>query len=428
VRRPAVLVVAAAFGAALLVTLWLVREMRLAASTSGTVARPAPEASAAGGPLAAPSSPDAHLGRATATPGAPGRLEGTVTGATGLPLGGATVRLASRGDGAAGLQAVAVRTGADGRFAFDGVEPGRAAISATQDGVALGVSRAVHVQAGRPATVELQVAPSGVLEGRVGGGAGGTAVVVASPLLAGPGGLEVARAPVAGDGSFTLSLPGGAYRVLAAPAGAAAADLRATPTFISVVPGRSQRLDLSVAAPTAEPGVVVAVQEPGGAPSPGATVAVSRPGETRVAYAAAAGEDGRLTIARAMGLAGQPVALSVRNGGRTGAFSGTWPEAGEVAVRLRPGGAVEGRVLSGAPVTGFVLTVEVEPAPGGWRTLETRQVAGDRLAVTDLPPEPVRISARTADGRAGQAEVKAGPGEVVKVELALKAGATASRP
>jgi hypothetical protein len=40
----------------------------------------------------------------------------------------------------------------------------------------------------------------------------------------------------------------------------------------------------------------------------------------------------------------------------------------------------------------------------------------------------VRISARTADGRAGQAEVKAGPGEVVKVELALKAGAAARLP
>ena len=65
-RRPAVLVVAAAFGAALLVTLWLVREMRLAASTSGTVARPATEAAVAAQAGAAPIA----TGHATATAGA----------------------------------------------------------------------------------------------------------------------------------------------------------------------------------------------------------------------------------------------------------------------------------------------------------------------------------------------------------------------
>jgi len=49
-RRPAVLVLAAVLAAALLLTLWLVSELRLAASTSGpsappAAAQPAPPAS-----------------------------------------------------------------------------------------------------------------------------------------------------------------------------------------------------------------------------------------------------------------------------------------------------------------------------------------------------------------------------------------------
>jgi len=426
VRRPT-LVIAAVLAAALLTTLWLVREMKVAASSQGP--HPGPAAAPGAAASAASPEPPAPEGRATATPGAPGAVEGAVLDPAGKPVAGATVRLLARGDGAARLKVAAVRTGADGRFAFDGVEPGRAVVSAAEAGVALGASRAVRVQApqagqaAQAAQATIQLAPSGVLEGRVAGT--GPAVVLAAPLLAGPGGLEVARAPAQADGSFRLTLPGGAYRVHAAPASAPRADLRATPAFVSVVPGRSQRLDLAVAPASAEAGVTVVVLEPGGAPSAGAAVSVSRPEDRRVAFAAAAGEDGRLTLARDMGLTGQPVALSVRNGGRTGAFSGTWPESGEVTIRLRPGGAVVGRVAGVAPVAGYTLAVEVEPAPGGWRTLETRQVAGDRLELEDLPPEPVRLTAKTSDGRFGMAEVRAGPGEVVKVELEVRGGAGA---
>jgi hypothetical protein len=425
-RRPAVLVLAVALGGALLLTLWLVREMRLAVATSGTAAAPISGPTAP--PALAPAGAADHLpSRATATPGAPGAVEGMVSAGAGRTLAGVRVQLASRADGAAGLRPVEVRSGFDGRYAFDGVEAGRAVLVAAQDGIALGTSRAVQVVAGRPAVADLTVPEPGVLEGLV-SGAGAPAVVVITPLHAGPGAAQVARAAVDRGGAWRVQLPAGQYRVHAAPAAAARTDLRVAPAFTAVTPGRTTRLDLTLAPPSAEEGVAIRILEPGGAPSAGAAVTVSRPGDARVAFAAAAGDDGVLTIAREMGMAGQPVALSVRNGGRTGAFAGTLPASGEVVVRLQAGGAVEGLVRGGGAVAGFTLTVSAEPSPGGWRTIEVLQVRGDRFDLGDLPPEPVRLSARTSDGRTGEVEVRLAPGQVVQATIPLHpAVAPASR-
>lgn len=425
-RRPAVLVLAAVLLAALAVTTWLVREMRLAQATSGVVAAPTLPAPAP--PALAPAGAADHLpSRATATPGAAGAVEGLVTNEVGAALAGVRVQLASRGDGAAGLHPVEVRSGFDGRFAFDGVEPGRAVLVAAQDGAALGTSRAAHVVAGRPVACDLTLPEPGVLAGQVSGAAGPT-VVVAVPLHAGEGAAQVARAPLDPAGAYRLQLPAGQYRVHTAPATSPRVDLRVAPAFTAVAAGKTTRLDLTAAPAVEERGVAIRVLEPGGAPSPGAAVTVSRPGDARVAFAASAGDDGVLRIAADMGMAGQQVTLAARNGGRTGAFTGLLPAEGEVVVRLAPGGAVEGTVAGGGPVDGFTLEVSAAPSPGGWRTLEVRRHRGDRFDVGDLPPEPVRLTARTADGRVGQAEVTLAPGQVARVALRLQpAGAPASR-
>ena len=432
-RRPAILVLAAITVAALLVTLWLVREIRLAHDTSDTAAPPAPLASTGPGaptapPALAPAGAADHLpSRATATPGAPGVLEGLVTDRAGAPLAGVRVQLASRGDGRSGAPPVEVRSGFDGRFAFEGVEPGRAVLVAAQDGVALGASRAVHVVAGRPAACELAVAEPGTLEGRVAGASVPT-VVVAAPLHPGPGGPQAARAPLDGDGAYRLALPAGQYRVQAAPAAAPRADLRAAPAFVSVAAGRTSRLDLTARPVRQAAGVTVRVLEPGGAPAAGAAVTVARAGDARVAFAAAAGDDGILLLESDLGMSGQPVTLAARSGGRAGRFTGTLPATGEVSVQLAPGGAVEGVVRGGGPVPGFTLEVAAEPSPGGWRTVEVLRVRGDRFDLGDLPDQPVRLTARTDDGRAGQAEVRPAPGRVSRVEIALRpAGARPAR-
>jgi len=415
-RRPAVLVLLAVVLAALAVTTWLVRELRQAAATSGAAAAPALPDPAP--PALAPAGAADHLpSRATATPGAPGALEGTVTGEDGAALAGVRVQLASRGDGLAGLAPAEVRTGFDGRFAFDGVEPGRAVVVAAQDGTALGVSRAARVVAGRPAAVALVLPEPGVLAGQVSGAAAPTVVVVA-PLHPGPGGPRVARAPLDAAGAYRLQLPAGQYRVHTAPAANPRADLRAVPAFTAVAAGRTTKLDLTASPAAAEAGVAVRVLEPGGAPSPGAAVQVARAGDARVAFAASAGDDGVLVLAGEMGMAGQAVTLTARSGGRIGSFTGTLPATGEVAVRLAPGAAVEG-VVSGAGAGGVTLEVASAPSPGGWRTVEVLRVTGDHFDLGDLPPEPVRLTARAADGRAATAELTPVPGQVAKVTLTL---------
>jgi hypothetical protein len=230
----------------------------------------------------------------------------------------------------------------------------------------------------------------------------------------------VARAHLDEAGAYRLQLPAGQYRVHTAPAANPRADLRATPAFTAVAAGKTTRLDLVATTLADEAGVAIRVLEPGGAPSPGAAVQVTRAGDTRVAFAATTGDDGMLVLAAALGMAGQPVTLTARSGGRTGAFTGTLPSAGELSLRLSPGGAVEGTVAGDGDAGGVTLEVAWAPSPGGWRTIDVLRLRGERFDLGDLPPEPVRLTARAPDGRVAQAELTPAPGQVTKVTLTLQ--------
>jgi hypothetical protein len=163
-------------------------------------------------------------------------------------------------------------------------------------------------------------------------------------------------------------------------------------------------VDLAASAPAAERGLEILVLEPGGAPSASAIVTISRAGDGRIALATTAGEDGKVAIAQG---------------------------AGDVArVALSPGAAVEGTVRSrGSRVDGFTLEVATRPAEGAWRALDVHVFAGDRFALGDLPPEPVRLAVRTADGRAGEVELDLASGEVrsATVEVGAPDASSASR-
>jgi hypothetical protein len=349
-----------------------------------------------------------------------GAVAGTVRDAAGRPLAGILVRAQGRGDGLLPEGPAEARTDFEGRFRLDALEVGRAEIVARHDQVTIGVSRAVRVAEGQTAAVDLVLPGTGVLAGRVSAGgrappAGATVVAVA--MRAGPGTLQIARAAADASGNFSLPLPAGEYRVHAAPGAAASTDLRVSPAFARVEPDRTARLDLALAAAAREPGVEILVLEPGGAPSPGATVTLARPDDGRVALAASAGEDGRVAVDARMGISGRPVTIRARNGGRAGSTTLALPEAGTVAVQLSPGGAVEG-VVRGARA-GFTLEVSSQPGAGGWRTLDVHRFAGDRFALGDLPPEPLRLLVRSDDGRRGAAELRVAPGETRAVEIAL---------
>jgi hypothetical protein len=162
----------------------------------------------------------------------------------------------------------------------------------------------------------------------------------------------------------------------------------------------------------------VRVLEPGGAPAAGAAVTVSRAGDDRVAWAAACGEDGTLTVAREMGMAGQEVTLRASAGGRRGELTATLPSEGEVTVRLRPGASLEGSVVGGAGAR-YRVTVETEHGPGVFRPYEAQDGTGEAFDLADLPPGPVRVTVRTADGRTGQAGTTLAAGETGRVAIPL---------
>ena len=340
-----------------------------------------------------------------------GSIEGVVRSEAGAPLAGARVRVVLRGDGLAGAVPVEARTDFEGRYRIDALELGRADLVAHQEGVAVGESRAVRVAEGQASRADFFLPEAGVLAGRVSGAA--PIAVTASPMRAGLGTAQSARVLADATGNYRIDLPAGEYRIHAAPADAAPADLRVAPAFAGVQPGRVTRVDLASAAPAAERGLEILVLEPGGAPSAGAIVTVSRAGDGRIALATTAGEDGRVAIAQVAGLAGAPVTVRARNGGRTGDFTGTLAPGVAARVALSPGAAVEGTVRTrGGPVDGFTLEVATRPAEGAWRALDVHAFAGDRFALGDLPPEPVRLAVRTTDGRAGEVELDLAPGEV----------------
>lgn len=258
-------------------------------------------------------------------------------------------------------------------------------------------------------------AGSGWLSGRVGAEAGplptGTSVFA---QRSGGAKEALARAEVSADGRYRLGLPEGEYRVWAAPPGA---EGRARPAFATVARGETAALDLAV--PPA-PAVALLVVEPDGSPSRGAVVTLARPGDAKLALATTAGDDGRVGVFAEMGLAGSALEVRARNGGRTGSWTGVLPGAGVVPVRLAPAGSVQVTLVGrGKPPGALVVSVSSRPAPQAWRTLAEHRFPGSRFELADLPPEHLRLSVKTDDGRRGSAELSLAPGESRAVQIAL---------
>lgn len=349
-----------------------------------------------------------------------GAVVGTVRDEAGRPLAAIRVRAIAAGEGLLSRAPVEARTDFEGRFRLGPLAVGPTELVAREGHLAVGAARSVTVVEGREVAADLVLPPAGALAGRVTAAgrpppAGTT--VVAVPLRRGAALLQVGRAVADAGGHFAFALPAGEYRVHAGPGDEATADLRVSPAFARVEPGRTTRLALSLA-PASPERVEILVLEPGGAPSPGARVTLSRPDDGRVALAAEAGDDGRVHVDAGMGLAGRSVTVRAQSGGRSGATTVSFPEAGTVPVRLAAGGAVAGRVRGAR--SGFTLEVSSQPASGGWRTLDVHRFAGESFELGDLPAERLRLVARAADGRRGAVEVRVGSGERRAVEIALR--------
>jgi hypothetical protein len=182
------------------------------------------------------------------------------------------------------------------------------------------------------------------------------------------------------------------------------------------------RLDVAAVAASAEEGLEVLVLEPGGAPSPGAVVTLARADDDRIALATSAGEDGRVVLAKEMGLAGAPVTVRVRSGGRAASSPARSPHPGQSpSARARRRDRRSSRV-SGAAPRSLVVEVASQPAASGWRTTDVHRFAGARFSLADLPSGPVRLTVRADDGRRGAAELTLAAGETRAL------GSRSSRP
>ena len=339
-----------------------------------------------------------------------GAIEGVVEDARGGALAGARVRIVARGDGLAGARARGaerLRGPLPDRGGGDRARRARRAAGRRGSGrrarcVSPRTARAARTCSCRRPGLVVARDPGWTpgagghrrRRGPARGGRGRSSRAASQT----PRGATASRCPRASTGSTRR------------PATPTARICASRPRSRGSRPGRP-RLDVAAIAPTAEEGVEVIVLEPGGAPSPGAVVTLARADDERIALATSAGDDGRVVLAAEMGLAGAPVTVRARSGGRSGAWTGTLPASGASPVQLERGGAVAGVVRAvGAAPRSVVVEVASRPSASGWRTTDVHRFAGARFELGDLPDGTgaTHGARRRRPARRGRADPRAG--------------------
>ena len=228
---------------------------------------------------------------------APARLVGRVTAAHGAPVPGAAVQAWTRGS-----EPITIAAGADGRFAFEALTPGRYDLAAAAPGFLPEVRRALTLRRGEITEVDLALTAGGTtVRGTVTDASGGPIVGAvistrarrfADDEVVVGGGLAVSD----GAGHYAMALSPGAYE-------AHARHAEYVPTTADLVVGATEVvLDLVLMPGAAIEGVVMDVAT--GQPMPGAEVRARREhlGGWTTNWGgwpahATAGDDGRFRVA-----------------------------------------------------------------------------------------------------------------------------------
>lgn len=353
------------------------------------------------------------------TLGGAGSVAGAVRDANGVSVEGARVGL----EGAPRVPEA--RTDANGHYRLEGVPAGSAEVVARRAEGEPPVVGSVEVPAGSTATLDFELPDSALLAGRVrteGGQAPPSpAWVVFQPLVRGP---RLVFTPASEEGHYRMRVPAGAGRAqaLLSPGG-----LDPLARAVTVTPRAGETTWLDLALPDDAPGLSGEVLEPDGSPSVDAEVngVPAMPGAWARTDAL-----GRFALPRAK-LRGTRVTLRAHNGGRSGVVSDVVVGSVGVQIRLSRGALAHGRVSipGGSAVPGFRLevgTVAAFDQASDWVLELGRDVTGDRFELEDLPAQPLRFMARTADGLAGAVEVTLVEGGDREVDIPLAAGASVS--
>jgi protocatechuate 3,4-dioxygenase beta subunit len=388
----------------------------------------APPPSAAAPSAAAPASPAAPAPGPTAA-----RVRGKVLDAAGQPIAGAVVRFAQPSSRRHPADPSVTQSGAGGEYQLADLPPGKWTASASASGYLPANLDDIVLGAGEERALDLRLEPGGrVLRGTVSdrtGGAIAGALVEASPTLGLlPGGTgKAAAALTARDGSYTLGLGDGRYRVTAAH-----------PDYVR----EARNVELSTAGATVDFALLPAgaiegtVRELGsGAPVPGAIVSHEReavaggflgtamPVVGRRAGAVIAGADGRFRIT---GLEPGGIRLEARARGlgsrdKTVVSLGVAEQVSGVELFLGKALAIRGKVVydDGTPVPG--ADIEAFGPSGSAST-----TAGDdgRFALEGLAPATWNLIATGGEGIPGDRARVALRDDDAEVTLTMKRGAT----
>ncbi|MCP3103953.1 carboxypeptidase regulatory-like domain-containing protein [Myxococcus sp. K15C18031901] len=311
-------------------------------------------------------------------------------------------------------------TGADGTFTLAGIPAGNVLVAAHRKGSLTHAREKVTVLPGQTAKVRIQLTGEGTLEGRV--------RMADGSVPPGPATLQVQRvdaqrsealqAQTSADGTFSMRVRAGRYRVAAwlTDTGATTDD-----KVVELEADKTQRADLTVREVRAT--ITVTVLEPEGAPSVGATVMMSPVGKNEVLVEDVTDMAGQAVIpADDLGVPG--VRVWATRGGRRGDVASMPTSQREVVVQLGAAGAVRGTVRSagGRDVEGFHLVVSSTRAEEDYLTTQEQDFHGNRFVVDDVAVGPVVLTATLPDGRAGKANATTTAGGVVEVEVVVEAG------
>lgn len=350
-----------------------------------------------------------------------GSVEGQVRDRNGAPMVAARVSGVNAWSDESGANPLEVRTDVDGRYRLEGIATGRLSLTARHEGATLGVTQNVAVEADRTTRVDFTLESTGTVEGRVRAARGSLPDV---PMEVTAVGDEPGRGPAPGvgqvvvgaDGVFRMVLPSGDYILVLMARDGFVQGQRAQ---VRVEAGRTSQVDFTWEnrAVNEYRGVVL---EPDGSPSPLATVTLMPEGHWVPLSMTPTDEEGRFAIPHSQvgGSATRRLMMVARNGGRSSEAMPITPDQ-DVVARLRPSAFLRGRVVrKGEPVQGFTVSLQLQKGflADGEGPYE---FSGDRFELRDIPPEPLKLEARTVDGAVGEALASPGMGTVLEVDIPL---------
>lgn len=350
-----------------------------------------------------------------------GVVEGTVRDSAGRPVAAALVRAAvARMGGFAGPIPPApqeARTDGDGAYRLTGVAAGRGSFTALRDGSPLGTAAVTEVPEGGTARLDFQLKDEGMLTGRVrrkdGSPPPPDAVVSAMPADNRGARPQWGSLPLDAAGTYSVSLPAGAYMLSAQSPGRG--GFFRSRTRATVEAGDTSTQDLVYAdAADSGAGFSGAVLEPDGTPSPAASVRGAGGGRFGMIFAANTDESGRFDTGRQRSDLPDAFEVIAANGGRNGRAQ-VAPQQASVTIQLLPGAILRGHLAGGA-VDSFQVTLSAGGVPFG----EQLEFTGDRFEVRDVAAAQVHMVVTTSDARSAALDVTLAPGSTQEVEIPLQ--------